>query len=738
MNALQQSASLTYALDIGTRKIAGIVLDGEGPDYSIVACKIAEQEPGAMQDGQIHDIARVAKTIGYVTGALRAELGDLPREVAVAAAGRTLRTVIGSASHAISPIEPIGELAVRALEMQAVLKAREKLVAEAHQDRENQRSWASEYIFVAYSPMMYYLDNDPIASLIGHRGATIGIDVIVTFLPRIVVDGLTASLRAANLDMGSLTLEPIAAIEAAIPPSMRRLNLALVDVGAGTSDIALTRDGVVFAYGMVAVAGDEVTEALCQHYLLDFNEGERLKRQFQRKEQLTVRNVLGQEILPNPREVEGIVEPVVETLAHTIGQEILRLSGATPQAIMCIGGGSLTPGFPGKLSEFLKLPAHLVAVRGREALDRIKGYRDILSGPDCITPIAIAVNAKTATSAFTSVEVNGKTIRLLSMSRPTVKDALLTAGIGPRDLQGRPGRALTFTLNGKTQVIPGTMGKPARIQVNGKIATLDTPIPKNAKIAIEQGEPGEDATPQIQDLGALPPPITIYWRGRELVIPPMIMRNGNSASSTDHVTDRDVINITPRQTVGDAITWLHSQGEIHLSPKIQFTVNGDAHSHRQQTNIWLNDKLATDDMLLQDHDYLEAESNTDASLTIAQLHEIVAPKLRGEQATVSIAVTYNGQPITIMQASAWQYTRQGSPASPDDIVHDGDEITIYPKDNTGDTTFVLSDIFRSTDFSPPEPKRGGVLKILCNNSEAGFVSPINDGDVIEVYWETNK
>ena len=738
MNALQRTASLTYALDIGTRKIAGIVLEGEGPNYQIVACKIAEQEPGAMEDGQIHDIARVARTIDHVTSALTSELGDLPQEVAVAAAGRTLKTVIGTASHTISPIEPIGELAVHALEMQAVLKARECLVAEAHQDTEKQRSWASEYIFVAYSPMMYYLDNEPIGSLIGHRGATIGADVIVTFLPRIVIDGLTASLKAAGLDMGSLTLEPIAAIEAAIPPSMRRLNLALVDVGAGTSDIALTRDGVVFAYGMVAVAGDEVTEALCQHYLLDFSEGERLKQQFQKKEQLAVRNVLGQQILPSPSEVKGIIEPVVATLAQTIGQEILRLGGEPPQAIMCIGGGSLTPGFPGRLGEFLKLPANLVAVRGREALDYIEGYSDILAGPDSITPIAIAINAKNATSAFTSVEVNGKTIRLLSISRPTVKDALLAAGIGPRDLQGRPGTALTLTLNGKTQIIPGTMGEPALILVNGEVASLDTPIAEDDKVTIKQGEPGKDATPKIQDLLTLPPPITIYWRDRELVIPPMIMKNGENASETDYVADRDVINIMPRQTVKDAITWLHSQGEIHLGPKIQFTVNGEVHSHRQEINIWLNDKPATEHMLLQEDDCLEIESNANEHLTLAQLQKLWAPMLKEQQATASISVTYNGQPITLTQESAWQYTRQGLPASPSDTIHDGDEITIYPTGNTGGTTFVLSDVFRSTDFTPPEPRRGGILKILCNNSPAGFVSPINDGDIIEVYWETNK
>ena len=51
---------------------------------------------------------------------------------------------------------------------------------------------------------------------------------------------------------------------------MRRLNVALVDIGAGTSDIAITDKSTVVAYGMVPTAGDEITEALSDHYLLDF------------------------------------------------------------------------------------------------------------------------------------------------------------------------------------------------------------------------------------------------------------------------------------------------------------------------------------------------------------------------------------------------------------------------------------------------------------------------------------
>jgi len=76
-------------------------------------------------------------------------------------------------------------------------------------------------------------------SLIHHRGSEIGAEVIATFLPRSVVDSLYSVLKNCGLIMKTLTLEPIAALNVVIPPNMRNLNLALVDIGAGTSDIAL-------------------------------------------------------------------------------------------------------------------------------------------------------------------------------------------------------------------------------------------------------------------------------------------------------------------------------------------------------------------------------------------------------------------------------------------------------------------------------------------------------------------
>ena len=94
-----------------------------------------------------------------------------------------------------------------------------------------------------------------------------------------MVDGLYAAVGQAGLSVANMTLEPIAAINVAIPENYRMLNIALVDVGAGTSDISITRDGSIIAYGMIPHAGDELTEVIVQHFLVDFNMAESIKLQ---------------------------------------------------------------------------------------------------------------------------------------------------------------------------------------------------------------------------------------------------------------------------------------------------------------------------------------------------------------------------------------------------------------------------------------------------------------------------
>src|SRR5690625_117491 len=136
-----------------------------------------------------------------------------------------------------------------------------------------------------------------------------------------VIESLLAAIVRGDLEMDALTLEPIAAIDVLIPESMRRLNVALIDIGAGTSDIAITNKGAVVAYGMVPVAGDEITEAISDQYLLDFPKAEQTKRNIVTNGQDTVHDILGFEVNISYEELVSEIIESVDKLALALANE---------------------------------------------------------------------------------------------------------------------------------------------------------------------------------------------------------------------------------------------------------------------------------------------------------------------------------------------------------------------------------------------------------------------------------
>ena len=269
INYKEDGREKIFALDIGTRSVIGIVAeqDDDG-QLNIIATYRLEHTSRAMLDGQIHDVPQVAEVIIRVKNHLAEKVGEL-KNAAIAAAGRALYTMTGEASIEVNGV--VTDEIQTGLSFSAIQQAQAQLTAEKKID-------AKIYYCVGFSTIYYELDGIKLKSLVGQRGNVAKTKVIATFLPRQVVDSMQVALNYASLDVRALTLEPIAAISVLVPPSMRHLNIALVDIGAGTSDVAITKNGSVIAYGMVPLAGDEVTEAISQKFLLDFNVAEEIKR----------------------------------------------------------------------------------------------------------------------------------------------------------------------------------------------------------------------------------------------------------------------------------------------------------------------------------------------------------------------------------------------------------------------------------------------------------------------------
>ncbi|WP_041721012.1 cell division protein FtsA [Alkaliphilus metalliredigens] len=493
VNDKLERGSLVFALDIGTRSIIGVL--GQMKDERLVIKHTAMtfHKKRAMMDGQIHDIEAVAQGVQQVKQELEEKAQVSLREVAIAAAGRSLKTTGIRVDLKVDPNQSIDQHMVESLEIEGLQKAQKALEAEMGMD--------SDYFCVGHTVMYYYLNDGMIGNLVGHRGNQIGADLIATFLPRIVVDSLYTVMTKVGLEVDYITLEPIAAIEVAVPQNARLLNIALVDIGAGTSDIAITRDGTVVAYSMTSTAGDEITEAIAKVYLLDFDEAERLKCNLCREGIQRFRDIVGMSYELKTEEILNEIKESIELVAHEISAHLLQQNSKAPSAIFLIGGGSQIPGIPQMIAKKLEMATARVVVRGIDTIQSLDWKEDFLTGPEGITPVGILAKAiNNRKEDFIEIQINQQRMKLFQTKNLKISDVLVLAAFNPRDLIAKRGESIEINVEGKKQIIYGEYGESAKIFINEQSGSLDSRIKDGDQIKVISAEPGKNARCTLNDL----------------------------------------------------------------------------------------------------------------------------------------------------------------------------------------------------------------------------------------------
>ena len=487
-----QDSDMIFALDIGTRSIIGVVGRIEDERLEVLAIEREEHGKRAMLDGQIEDIEQVAKVARRVTERLEERLDCTLERVCVAAAGRALRTEKGTYALELPEVLKITDDIIGRLESGAVSAAEGVL----GQDREGQR----RFYLVGYTVSGYQLDRYPMTTLRGHNGRLLEAEVVATFLPSEVVESLYAVTEAAGLEVASLTLEPIAALNAAIPADLRLLNLVLADIGAGTSDIAVCRDGTVVGYTMATIAGDEITEELMRRYLIPFATAERMKTQL-REETITYRDVLGlEQSVPGAQVAEAIQQPA-QALAQEIAQRVVALNGAPPSALFLAGGGSKLEGLREMVAEALKMDQRRVALAGNNYEMTAFADEYDLNDPELATPLGIAVSAGLGLiSDSYRIMLNGQPAKLFRSGALTVLELLMMNGYTSADLLGRTGKNLSVTVDGRRMVFRGQPASPCVLRLNGQESAPSALVYAGDSIEFTPAVPGEDARRAVKDL----------------------------------------------------------------------------------------------------------------------------------------------------------------------------------------------------------------------------------------------
>jgi cell division protein FtsA len=712
-----------FALDIGTRSVVGIILEEKSSEsYYVSDILMKEHSKRAMMDGQIHDVLAVSKIIAEIKEELEKKHGPL-HKVNVAAAGRALKTERAKVTVDVMGKPMLQKQDILHLELSAVQQAQAS-VAIKQKNGENHQ----HYYCVGYSVLYYKLDDQEIGSLIDQQGDEASVEIIATFLPRVVVESLIAALHRANLEMDALTLEPIAAINVLIPPSMRRLNVALVDIGAGTSDIAITDLGTVIAYGMVPIAGDEVTEAISDHYLLDFPLAEQAKRDLNENQTITITDILGFETEVSKDEVITNINPVLEKLSKSICDEVLHLNNQkSPKAVMLVGGGSLTPELPKKVAQHLNLPENRVAIRDINAISSVSIADQIEKGPELVTPIGIAIAAQKSPVHYRTVYINEQPVRLFEVKQLTAGDCLLASGIKMNKLYGKPGMAMIIALNGKSITIPGGHGEAPTILCNGVLCSLDDPIGHEDHLEVIPGKDGEQPEVLIKDLLDGLPQKTVYINGEPYTVFAKISCNGLPTTIDKQICDRDRIECILPGSIESLLTELNLHSELNQLRPFRVNLNGKETFLPPFSGKLFRNGLEIKLSNSYEHlDEITIENKKQPS--VRELAEIKKVML-----SQSIPVSYNGKKI-VLSKGLTEFMREGQSLSENDLINDGDHIEYVQKKME---PFLFQDLFNHVQINMPE-KATSRFVLLKNEQQTTFFGKIEPGDDLKIVWPINK
>lgn len=687
---------LVFGLDIGTRSIVGTVGYINGIKFHVLAQCIREHDTRAMLDGQIHDIARVGQTITYVKEQLESELNCKLTKVCIAAAGRVLRTITTHAEQKFDEDHEVTAEDVYSLSTLGVEVAYDEFVKSNDTDM--------KFYCVGYTPMRYYLNGYQIGNLEAHKARSIGIDLIATFLPDDVVDGLYKAVEQAGLEVANMTLEPIAAIQLAIPEKFRMLNMALVDVGAGTSDISITREGTITAYGMIPVAGDSLTEVLVQHCLVDFDTAENIKRRADREESVDYVDIMGLPQTITAQEVKDVLSGHVNEMTEQVASCIRELNGdKAVSAVFVVGGGGIIPGYTESLARQLGIPAERVAIRGQEVMQSVVFENENPRNDSLmVTPIGICLSYYQQSNSFIFVDFNGKHVKLYDNGKLTVADAAVQCELVNEDLFPKRGTALTFKVNGKTRIIRGTPGEAAVIRVNGETADIYSQVHNGDRIQVTTSTAGEAASMELGRLPEMSEKLRVCVNDMGIDLPRTALVNGKLENEFYSIQENDDITVKNYYTVREIAEFM----DVPLGGKI--TVN-DIPANTG-TRVYENFTLCW---------------NPDAELTYEELE---GPE-EEEKTTVVEQDSMPGQNPVPEQHPESEQT--------DDADHMIVIVNNAPTVLFGKDSYVFVDVFSFINFDL-KSSQGRTIVTKLNGRDAEYMEPLSEGDKIEIYWKDNK
>jgi cell division protein FtsA len=344
----KRNSSVIVGLDVGTTKICAIA--GEVAEDGIDILSVSSHPSNGLRKGVVIDIEATANSIKKTVSDVEEQTGISVREVYVGIAGSHIKSFSSYGAVGIKGREVTSEDVEKAIDFASAVYV--------PLDRE----------ILHVLPTDFILDGqDGIKDPVGMAGVRLEVKVYIVTGAVASVQNLLKCCERAGLEVVDIVLQPLASAEATLNNDERDMGIALVDIGGGTTDIAIYSEGWLRHTAVLGIGGNHFTNDISVGLRLPFNEAERVKKRYGSivpeidNAEVDVVAIDGQ-VRGIPRKyITEILQPRCEELLDLVRQEIhaVHNNGIAVSGVVLTGGSSLLSGFDRMAEAILSMPVRI-------------------------------------------------------------------------------------------------------------------------------------------------------------------------------------------------------------------------------------------------------------------------------------------------------------------------------------------------------------------------------------------
>ena len=327
---------LVVGLDIGTAKVMAVVAEVlPGGELKLAGLGVAPSN--GLKRGVVVNIDATVQSIQQAL-----------KEAELMADCKITRVYTGITGSHIRGLNSSGMVAVKDKEVTPADVARVVETAKAINISTDQR-------LLLVEPQEFVIDGQDVKEPIGMSGLRLEAKVHIVTGAQSAAENIVKCVRRCGLDVEQLMLNPLASSQAVLTDDERELGVAVVDIGAGTTDVAIFTNGAIRHTAVIPIAGDLITSDIAMALRTPTKDAEDIKVESGYAKQLLADAETQVEVpglgdrgprMLSRQALAGVIEPRVEEIFSLV-QQVIRESGyeeVLSSGIVLTGGSSVMPG----------------------------------------------------------------------------------------------------------------------------------------------------------------------------------------------------------------------------------------------------------------------------------------------------------------------------------------------------------------------------------------------------------